>query len=205
LLIVDRSFDLVSPVIHDYYYQNIVYDVREVGDNGKTKADNRVVYLNDQDELWVRFRNKHLAYVMNKVNAEAQAVIKDSKKGKLNTDDMNLQEMAELLRDMPKVEELMKNYQIHIDLAFKIVTDFQKNSKRDLINLEQKIITGLDGKGNKVNNTKLVMEVSQLAKDLTDIDYLRMLIIYISIFELSSKDKSTMLKSLNEEKHRTIV
>jgi len=68
-----------------------VYDVREVGDNGKTKADNRQVFLNDQDELWVRFRNKHLAYVMNRVNAEAQAVIKDSKKGgKVNTDEMNL-------------------------------------------------------------------------------------------------------------------
>jgi len=74
-----------------------------------------------------------------------------------------------------------------------------------LINLEQKIITGLDGKGNKVNNTKLVMEVSQLAKDLTDVDYLRMLIIYFVCFELSTKDKATMLKSLNDEKHRTIV
>jgi hypothetical protein len=49
------------------------------------------------------------------------------------------------------------------------------------------------------------MEVSQLAKDLTDVDYLRMLIIYMACFEMSSKDKSTMLKSLSEEKHRTIV
>ena len=32
--------------------------------------------------------------------------------------------MAEVLRNMPKVEELMKNYQIHIDLAYKIVQDF---------------------------------------------------------------------------------
>lgn len=93
---------------------------------------------------------------------------------------MNLQQMAELIREMPKVEELMKNYQIHIDLAFRIVQDFQKNSKRELINLEQKIISGLDAKGDKANNTKLVMEVSQLAKDLTDNDYLRMLIIYFA-------------------------
>ena len=88
-------------------------------------------------------------------------MIKDSRKaGKRKTEEMNLQEMAELLRDMPKVEELMKNYQIHIDLAFKIVNDFQKNSKRDLINTQQKVISGLDAKGAKVNNTKLVMEVS---------------------------------------------
>lgn len=74
-----------------------------------------------------------------------------------------------------------------------------------MINLEQKIISGLDAKGDKANNTKLVMEVSQLAKDLTDTDYLRLLIIYFAQFELSSKDKSTMLKSLQEEDHRTIV
>lgn len=74
-----------------------------------------------------------------------------------------------------------------------------------MIKIEQKIITGLDNSGSKINNTKLVMEVSQIAKDIDDIDYLRMLIIYIVCFELSSKDKSTMLKSLNDEKHRQIV
>jgi hypothetical protein len=49
------------------------------------------------------------------------------------------------------------------------------------------------------------MEVSQLAKDITDMDYLRLLIIYFSCFELPTKDKSTMLKSLTDEKHRTII
>ena len=66
-------------------------------------------------------------------------------------------------------------------------------------------MTGLDGRGNKINNTKLVMEVSQLAKELNDVDYLRLMIIYLSQFQMSANDKSTMLKSLNHEKHRTIV
>lgn len=66
-------------------------------------------------------------------------------------------------------------------------------------------MSGLDQRGEKADNTKLVMEVSQLAKDLTDVDYLRLLIVYFSSFEMSAKDKSTMLKSLSEEKHRYIV
>ena len=49
------------------------------------------------------------------------------------------------------------------------------------------------------------MEVSQLAKEVPDQDYLRLLITYFACFELSSKDKATMLKSLSDEKHRTIV
>ena len=47
LLILDRSFDIVAPVIHDYFYQNIIYDIRDVGEIGKVKADNRTVYLNE--------------------------------------------------------------------------------------------------------------------------------------------------------------
>jgi len=113
--------------------------------------------------------------------------------------------MADLIRDLPKVEELMKNYQVHLDLAYRCVTDFQKNSKRELINIEQKLITGLDQKGNEANNTKLVMEVSQIAKDLTEVDYLRLLIVYFNCFEFTKNDKSTMLKSLPEEVHRTIL
>ena len=56
ILIVDRSLDIISPVIHDYYYQNSIYDALEVEENGKIKADNRTVFLNESDDLWVRFR-----------------------------------------------------------------------------------------------------------------------------------------------------
>lgn len=49
------------------------------------------------------------------------------------------------------------------------------------------------------------MEVSQIAKDIPNLDYLRLLIVYLCCYELSAKDKSTMLKSLPEERHRTIV
>mmetsp|Transcript_3092 Transcript_3092/g.5205 ORF Transcript_3092/g.5205 Transcript_3092/m.5205 type:complete len:149 (+) Transcript_3092:881-1327(+) len=49
------------------------------------------------------------------------------------------------------------------------------------------------------------MEVSQLAKDLSDEDYLRLLIVYFCHFELTSNDKATMLKSLNQESHRKIA
>ena len=49
LLILDRSFDLLGPVCHDYYYQSNVADFKDgLGDDGKFKLDhNKVVYLND--------------------------------------------------------------------------------------------------------------------------------------------------------------
>ncbi len=68
--------------------------------------------------------------------------------------------MAEILRTMPKYEEMMKKYHVHMEIINKGITDFTSNNLRKLISLEQDIITGIDSKGNKVNNTTLVKEIS---------------------------------------------
>ena len=62
----------------------------------------KMVVLNDQDDLWVRFRNKHIAEVHATLNTEVSEVAAESKKktGR-STDDMNLQDMAEIIRSMP--------------------------------------------------------------------------------------------------------
>ena len=68
--------------------------------------------------------------------------------------------MANVIRTMPKYEEMMKKYNIHIELTNKVILGFTKNNIRKLISLEQDIISGLDAKGSKVNNTTLVKEIS---------------------------------------------
>ena len=48
ILILDRGFDLISPVIHDYFYQSIVYEFKDVGDEGEvTIGENKTALLND--------------------------------------------------------------------------------------------------------------------------------------------------------------
>ena len=68
--------------------------------------------------------------------------------------------MADVLRTMPKYEEMMKKYQVHMELINKGITDFTSNNLRKLIALEQDIISGVDAKGIKVNNTTIVKEMS---------------------------------------------
>jgi hypothetical protein len=40
------------------------------------------------------------------------------------------------------------------------------------------------------------MEISMLAKETSEIDYLRLLIVYFACYEMSLNDRQTMLKSL---------
>jgi len=115
---------------------------------------------------------------------------------------MSLQDMAELLRSMPKYEEMMKSYQIHMEITNKVIVGFTKNNLKDLIKIEQDIITGLTEMGKKINNAELVKRVSQISKELQEYDYLRLLMVFFSCFDLSQKDKDTMLKSIPNEEHR---
>ena len=70
MLILDRSFDLIAPVVHDYFYQTNVSEYKEgfKGDDGEFKLEAKTIFLNDQDELWVRFRNTHCIEVFQAVN-----------------------------------------------------------------------------------------------------------------------------------------
>jgi len=48
LLIVDRSFDLISPVVHDFFYQTNLSDIKDgVDAEGMIKVDNKTVFLSD--------------------------------------------------------------------------------------------------------------------------------------------------------------
>ena len=42
-----------------------------MGDEGEvTVQDNKMAFLNDQDDLWVRYRNQHIVEVNNSLNQE---------------------------------------------------------------------------------------------------------------------------------------
>ena len=49
---------------------------------------------------------------------------------------MSLTEMAEVIRKMPKLNELMRNYNTHIELTNEVIVQMTKNKIKDLICLE---------------------------------------------------------------------
>lgn len=108
---------MIAPVVHDFFYQTNVAEHRDgfKGDDGEFKLDNKTIYLNEQDELWVRFRNAHCIDVFQTVTSEVKEMVQANKtRANTKSDDMSLQDMATQLRDMPKQEEMMKIYQTHI-------------------------------------------------------------------------------------------
>jgi syntaxin-binding protein 1 len=59
-LIIDRTMDVVAPLLHEFTYQALMADVVRFEPNGKIKWDgegsvNGEVIIDEQNEAWVNF------------------------------------------------------------------------------------------------------------------------------------------------------
>ena len=50
-----------------------------LGKDGEIKIDNKKVFLNDQDELWIRLRSMHCVEAYEIVNQEVASIVSSSK------------------------------------------------------------------------------------------------------------------------------
>jgi syntaxin-binding protein 1 len=72
LLIVDRSVDVVAPLLHEFTYQALMADVVKFEEDGKVKWDGEgsvdgAVIIDEQNDAWFDTRHKHIAEVMDYV------------------------------------------------------------------------------------------------------------------------------------------
>lgn len=69
--------------------------------------------------------------------------------------------MSKMLREGPKLEELMKNYKLHMDILNKLIKEITSQKIQKVVQLEQLIISGLQGiKNTRADNTDIVKQVS---------------------------------------------
>ena len=126
VVILDRSFDALTPVLHDYYYQSMVFellevkgDVVEYEDDSSGKAIKKQAILSEQDDLWTKYRYQFIGEAMGNISKEFEDFVANNKSGQIQKTDMSqldLQQMSDIIKQMPMYRELMKKYTLHMTL-----------------------------------------------------------------------------------------
>ena len=156
VLLTDRSIDAITPLLHDYNYESLVYDLFDIKNDTLILGEKKSK-LTDTDELWASYKSLHIAQVFSTLSKDFEEFQKSdlSKVGKGDNLD-SFEDMANALTKMGSYKLKSAQFATHLDLADEVNAKYQANNLYDIIELEQDIVTGENENG-KINNraTKL--------------------------------------------------
>lgn len=182
LLIIDRGFDPVSTVLHELTFQAMAYDLLPIeNDTYKYKTDaangkEREAILEEDDDLWVKIRHKHIADVLEeipKLMKEVSSKRKAPPEGK-----MSLGNLAQLMKKMPYFRKQLTKQVVHLNIAEDCMNKFKSNIEK-LCKVEQDLALGTDVDGQKVKDSMRVLLPVLLNKNHDSYDKIRAILLYI--------------------------
>uniref|UniRef100_A0A8C4JRV6 Syntaxin binding protein 3 n=1 Tax=Dromaius novaehollandiae TaxID=8790 RepID=A0A8C4JRV6_DRONO len=181
LLIVDRGFDPVSTVLHELTFQAMAYDLLPIeNDTYKYKTDGlagkeKEAILEEDDELWVKIRHKHIADVIEEIPKLLKEI---SSKKKATEGKLSLSGLAQLMKKMPQFRKQITRQVVHLNIAEDCMSKFKPNVER-LCKTEQDLALGTDAEGQKVKDSMRVLLPVLLNKNHDNYDKIRAILLYI--------------------------
>ena len=191
ILILDRSFDPLSPLMHEYTYQAMVNDLLDVEDNSiityKTTTnrgaeEEKQALLNENDEFWLELRHNHIAKVIETIKERMSDIIQNNAGAQLakkSGSDLDITTMAAAVKKLPEYTQTMTKLGQHVAIAQQCMDAFGRQGLMGLSQVEQTISTGLDEDGKEVKGQKLFqLVVETLRTPMSKEQKMRLLAIY---------------------------
>eukprot|EP01083_Nonionella_stella_P203312 741981_1 len=184
LLILDRSYDPLAPIMHDFHLESMIHDLLDVdGDIAKLPESDAVVRISERDEAWCKLRHCHIVELNVKLSemkqeiSSEEAEIKDLSK---KDGGASLQRMSLAVRRLPEFKQLQTEFISLHNLSSACMTQFKEKDLLSLGEIEQSLATGVDDDGNKIKDSKFddILLQSLENDGLSSVDAFRLLLVH---------------------------
>ena len=162
LLVVDRSMDLLAPLLHEFTYQSLALDVLPIGigdkityrtvvNEGTPRQETKDMEIGESDKVWVTYRHVHMKDVLENLGEDfarfraANAQFDENNKATVDT-------IRQMLAGLSDFQEGKNVYTLHLNMAQECMNYLQKHKLLEVSAVEQTLATGLDENYKRAKN-----------------------------------------------------
>ena len=189
LYVLDRSMDLVAPVIHEFTYQAMCHDLLPVKDGEKVTyrmkssedQQERDVEISEKDKIWTQNRHRHMKDTIEKLMGEFQRFIDNNPHFTNQNPDTttSISAIKDMMAGLPEFQETKEAYSLHLTMAQESMNQFQARRLPDLASIEQILATGLDEDHKKPKGVADQVVRSLDEDGVSQPDRLRLIMLYL--------------------------
>lgn len=204
LVILDRTIDMLAPLLHEFTFQAMANDLLCITDgskysykysSGEGGESSREVTLDENDTMWVALRHSHIAQVSQTIVSKFNEFMNENKAartGKETGGVQNLAQLKETMNDLAEFHEMKAIYSLHLSIAQECIAASDKKKLIDVAKVEQNMATGLDAEGEKIENVWADMAPLLARPNLSASDKARLVMIYLLTQpQLSDSDRKS--------------
>uniref|UniRef100_A0A3P9IUI5 Syntaxin binding protein 3 n=1 Tax=Oryzias latipes TaxID=8090 RepID=A0A3P9IUI5_ORYLA len=211
LLIVERGFDPVSPILHELSYQAMAYDLIDIQDDTfryKLKdGSEKQALLTEDDMLWVKLRHKHIA----EVSAEIPKMVKEISASKQQPDEkITISKLAQMMKKMPSFRKQLNEKTTHLQLAEECMQHFSNNVEKlckaeQTVHKQTDLAVGSDADGAKVKDSMRTL-LPVLLHPYSTYDKIRAVLLYIfSVNGTTDENLNKLIQHVKIEDEREFI
>lgn len=209
LLILDRSFDPVTPLMHEYSYQAMCYDLLPVKDGlisyesetDKGKVPKQAL-LNENDEIWAELRHTHISKAIKQITEKLNDFVSNNASAAMQKKaggNVSIQTLASVVKEFPEYKQTTQKLAQHVAIGQQCMNAFIAGDIFTLSQLEQTITSGVDENNEEVSKANILKQVLETLKSnakLSKESKVRLVAIYCAyVKSVTADDRKNMFSA----------